>query len=437
MAQGSAQFEFGAVESFLAAGGVAVKRVFGTLGAGKTLPQKPKQPQPQDVILTAANQAHKHLIGATGQAELAKKLVPPPITLPPPVPGGGATKKRDKEKEEANEEDVSKKQKLVPNPTPPAIAEHRVHTLEQHQRRDQELELFATTINRTHHRAPTDVIITTPKAVEVLRYCAQFKDTEMPWYRNMTLMVSENPNLRFQQVHLLKHEVIVTFFREPDGSPFERPCCNLDRNPLPHENAMRCAMHILSENMAGGPYRLREILWNEQSTKINAALDYNARLKPGQKAVDPCQYLSPVPEMCILCHIRLPTEVCLDRIHKKKEREAKEKLAGGKPIEKTPPCVPNKLMVEIDGPGKYDRRKMLVTDDPGMDVVGPIPLWNARNYIPCKIAGTNLRGVEESPNLLFRPPREPSLEQMESLQSSNSIQSTPTGGAPPHSMRLP
>lgn len=92
---------------------------------------------------------------------------------------------------------------------------------------------------------------------------------------------------------------------------------------------------------------------------------------------------------------------------------------------KTMVVLMNRFMVDIDKPGEYSRRVMLCSDDVAMGTWGPFPLWNKSNYIPVKITNLGLLGFEESPNLLFRPPRVPS-QVIGSSNVSNSIQSNPT-----------
>ncbi len=99
---------------------------------------------------------------------------------------------------------------------------------------------------------------------------------------------------------------------------------------------------------------------------------------------------------------RMTTEACLDQKNKSDERERKDMTADCEPNIVT---ILNRFMVDIDKPGEYDRRKMLVSDDVALGIWGPFPLWNERYYVPVRIGGTNLWGFEETEDLLFRLPR--------------------------------
>jgi cell pole-organizing protein PopZ len=291
----------------------------------------------QDVVWTASNQAHSRLVKRTGQAVVAAKmdannqkdqrarfaarqkkvaatvmtaiaiddddLPPPPAALSASVPTSaprpslstsGKPKKAD-QREAA----------VIEVPVPTTVPVGAILTLEQHKRRDDELALFAVTVERPH-RATNDVIINTPPAVTVLAYCAQYKG-ELPWYKNMQQSVANSSTITFQDTPVFRRSYIVTFLRQPDpATPYERPCYNLDREPLAHENRVRCIAHRLSEEILGlgRGYRLREILFKDQSLKINAAIDHNQRAaKLGMPLVDTSSYLTEIPELCYMCHI--------------------------------------------------------------------------------------------------------------------------------------
>jgi hypothetical protein len=93
----------------------------------------------------------------------------------------------------------------------------------------------------------------------------------------------------------------------------------------------------------------------------------------------------------------------LDQKNKSDERERKDMTIA--PETPNMVAILNRFMVDIDKPGEYDRRKMLVSDDVALGIWGPFPLWNKRHYVPVRISDTNLWGFEEMEDLLFRLPR--------------------------------
>ncbi len=400
----------------------------------------------QDTVWVASTQAQSRLVKRTGQPAIASKMdaaikldqkervivkqkrpvkkaagpeVPPP---PPPAATAGCDVSVSPSPSPAFQPKLSFAKRNETEVIPvPIIVDSKINTLEQHKRRDDDLSLFAVTIERPH-KATNDDIINTPPAANVLAYCSQFKDV-LPWFRNMQQVVANSPGLSFQKTPVIRRSVLVTFLRAPDPAmPDERPCCNLDREPMAHENMVRCIAHRLSEKRLGAAraFRLRELLFNDQSLKINAALSHGH---------DPTPFLSKPPEMCYMCHIWMTTEACLDQKNKADLRDLKD-------LTSPPPqmyAILNRFMVDVGKPGEYDVRKMLVSDDVSLGIWGPFPLWNERNYVPVRIrtpsSTVDLWGFEESEELLFRLPRVP-LQVIESSSASGSIPSNHTPAAP-------
>lgn len=306
----------------------------------------------QDATFMAVNQANARLVKRTGQAEVAsrlesmnkKKEAPSPATSRAKKKrcnddqGGGAVVDVDAMVMNGDEEDadailavfLQKKVKTEPGLTPaqPIVVREEekqpamemvplpqvmppslpILSLEAHQRRDNQLALFALSIERPH-RATNDMIINTPPAVGVLNYCSQYKD-EMPWFAIMHKVVADSGGrLSFQKIPVFRRSVLVTFLRQPDPKcPYERPCGNLDREPRAHEGKVRCIAHRLSEELwgEGKGFRLREMLFSKEHTEINATLDNNARIlrdKTGERIVDPREHLPHIPELCYMCHV--------------------------------------------------------------------------------------------------------------------------------------
>lgn len=326
-------------------------------------------------------------------------------------------KKREKDKEEEEEDQEDQPLKKPTLKEPVLVDVPYPVPLEQHNRRDNQVALFAYNIERPH-RPTNEALLATPPATAVLNYCATFK-SELPWYSLGHQTVANSRNLTYQRVPIFRRSVLVTFLREPDQ--YERPCFNLDREPLPNEERVRCIAHRMSEEALGKGYRLRELLFNDQSIKINAAI---------ANGKNPMEHLYQIPEMCVMCHVWLTTEACLDQKNRLAERGKKDFTSppeggGGVSV-----VIMNRFMVDVDKPGEYDLRKMLCSDDVSLGIWGPFPMWNRRNYIPCTVGQKGLRGFEESDNLLFRLPRVP-LQMIEfSTAESVSIQSAPTFAAP-------
>jgi len=277
---------------------------------------------------------------------------------------------------------------------PPAVAPTRVETLEQHKPRNHLTDLFATTIERPLRTATTEMIVSTPPAVAALKYCALLPSSEAAWYDLTTAAVAKRPNMSFPKSPLMRRSVLMTFLREPDPHmPHERPCFNLDRNPFNHERGlrMRCVAHRMSAEQLGEvhAFRCRELLFNGQMVKINAAVATNG-------AEDPAHHLNDIPELCYMCHVWLTTEAALAQRNKAGVQSSEEML-----------IIFNRFMVSVDQVGEYSRHATLASADVAMGIWGPFPRWSERNYRAVRLS-CGLRGFEESEEMLFRPAREPS-----------------------------
>lgn len=276
--------------------------------------------------------------------------------------------------------------------TEPVVLPDVVHELEEHKQRTEQPELFAMTTTHRPSRATDQMIIETPPESQVLAYCNQFRG-EMEWFTRMQNVVAENDGLKFQKTPVFRRSVLQTFLREPDPScKWERPCYNLDRDPMPHERRIRCIAHRL------WGFRLREMLFNDQQQKINASI---------RCGDDPSVHLFGMNEMCYLCHIYMANKACLDQKNNKEQRERTDLISV--PSAPIMMRIVNRFMVIVDKPGEYDRRRMLVSDNVAMGVWGPFPIWNKDHYVPVRVVAPGssvaLRGVEESSKLLFQDAR--------------------------------
>lgn len=305
----------------------------------------------------------------------------------------------------------SKKQKMVSVPPANTVEDLPIETLEQHNRRDDQLALFALNMKRIA-KPINDIIINQPPATAVMAYCAKYQ-SEFPWFAPMHNLVASNESYDYPDVPAISRALLVDFLREPNPRmPFERPCFNLDREPLKHEIRVRCVAHRMSEERLGKGkgYRLRELTTLDTQTKVANAMMHGK---------DPSVHLGPIPELCYLCHLWTALRDCTNQRDKADERLRKDMT--DEPQNNV--VIINKFMVFIDKPGEYDRTKMLAGDKVSLGIWGPVPLFNEDNYV-CNIRN-GLRTFDETDNLLFRPTRV-SLPLIESQSQSTSQRSNPT-----------
>lgn len=307
-----------------------------------------------------------------------------------------------------------------------------IEELEEHIMREDDQSLFAV---RTPNvgRPTNDVIIATPSQTEVLRYARQF-DENSAWFVPMMRKISSSERTDFPDVPVLSRKVLITLLREPDPRVgWERPCCNLDHNPLTYEGRMRCIAHIMSEELLGPGkgFRLREMLMPDTIVAINNAISSKG---------NPMDHLTPINEMCYLCHLWTTLRDCTEQRDRVRQREQERKDLtnlyppenhGQSAEDEDNVVIINRFMVVIDQLNEYDRTKIISGDQASMGLWGPVPLFNRTNYIyttnyPYGPDGpTGLRGFIESDKLLFRPARV-SSDRMSSSQRTFSIQSTHT-----------
>jgi len=377
-------------------------------------------------VIVQTNQAATRLLSGTGQGAIAKRV---------DVHNKEEQRARQltKEKKAAATKRQKKKEReqKVPPPAPlppqknvshalplPGRMEDVLHiqTMERHNRRSQNLELFATTIERPD-RPTTDMITQMPPLVDVLQYSNRLEQMQV-CYEQYKYTLANNPHLRFQKPPVFTHAVLQTFLREPDPRyPHERVCCNLDRDPVQGEGRIRCAAHMLSEQQlgVGKGFRLRELLYPEQIVAINHTLEV-------EKEPDASKHLYPIQEMCYLCHIYFTTQMALSQKDHDQERNNPD-------LTKRPrtemQSILNRFMVTVGTEGEYDPRMMLASDNVSMGVFGPFPQWHPQNYVCTTVEPSGLRGIAETDNLIFRLSREPS-QQIEPCIMKGSNQSTPT-----------
>jgi hypothetical protein len=390
------------------------------VSSSSALPQVKRDPE-EDPNWQATNVASANLAKETGQS------LPVVVAASPAAP----VKKRKTSTPKKKKDDAAAQTPIIRTAAysppaevpvekaPTAPEQIEIQTLEQHKRRDNQVQLFELGIE-SMHRATSDMIIRQPPAVEVLSYCSRFKD-EMPWFAAVQQAVAENPDITYPKTPVYSRAFLQTFFRQPDPKcPWERPCLNLDREPVQGERYIRCIAHRLSEEHLGKDkaFRLRELLSPKQEIDITNALE--------SKKQDPRIFLEPIPEICVMCHIYLTTEKCFDDEADKHRQRRSDHTSQIERATRKITRIHNKFMVDIDKPGEYNRRILLVSDRVDFGIWGPFPMWNKNNYVPCKKFGS-LMGFEESPNLLFQQARI-SSQPAESSVPNKSSQSNPTSG---------
>jgi len=337
--------------------------------------------------------------------------------------------------------------KRVPVATEGILMGLPVESLEDYRHSDDQMELYTHAVTRMG-RATEDMILAMPPVNEVLSFCRQFQNKECLWFYSINNLISDADTcLDYPDVCVLSRKYLETFMREPDPrQPYERPCINLDRAPLPGEGKIQCVGHALSEKLLGPGkgYRLRELILRDQMTQVNAALAHNEAVRANGghgTLLQPRDWLDPIPELCVMCHIYFTNMDYIRQKDKEVERERKvqQKAAlyeqGGEDLNldmdvdsgtgaNTSIVIANKFMVIPNRAGEYPLSMTLTGDKAPTGVWGPFPVWNNQNYVPVKISGTELRGFKETDNLVFREPQQ--SQQIGSLLRHPSSRSTPT-----------
>lgn len=323
-----------------------------------------------------------------------------------------------------------------------------IDQLEHYMVRAEDHALF---VAQNKGRPPTSVLVNRPPEAEVLAYAKQQSESERGWFTAMQHYVANHDDIDFPDVRVLSRVVLVQSLCAPDpGQPWQRPCCNLDRDPYPFESKTRCMGHILSEQLSGkgkeGAFRPRELLFNDEMIRINSMIEAGG---------NPMNVLNAVPEMCYLCHLYFLLQASIEQRDRILQRQDEDVDLTN--IDKEPQSsvygqdnddddddddkvlILNKFMVITDQVGEYNRNAMIPGDQTLLGLFGAVPAFNRDNYIytdrfPIQTKnGRPVPGFLESDALLFRLARVPS-DQIESSQRIGSIRSTLTksGSRPTH-----
>lgn len=298
-----------------------------------------------------------------------------------------------------------------------APAEMTILTMEAHNRRDNQADLFENNITK-YHTPTSEMLREPPPKTDPLQFAMQ-RPQQFPWAPALVHGIANNPFVGFPQAVTLVRAYIGTFLREPSPTMrYERPCINLDRLPLQHETLLQCAAHELSTKILGEGkgYKLRELLLKHEMTKIRDALD--------KRLIPTPDMLSEIPDMCFMCHLRHTYRLCLrqrnDEIRRK--RTDLTNVDDAQP-EATLHSIFNRFQVIIDVEGEYDRHACISYDDVTVGLSGPFPRWAPNNYEPCIVPGTKLRGFVELDKVVFHLARE--SQELEGCKTHGETACTP------------
>lgn len=381
-----------------------------------------------DTTWELTNNLDKHIILQTGQLDVVEKR-----------------KLHDKEQQEKNKRAKRKKKKKkkkqepeqepqILNPCPPSepqvekvlplniVESLPIMDLEDYNLSGDENVMFINKLKKQDY-SHDNIISRIPPQREIMRYCAKHKD-KLPWYSYNQAYVTNTEGIDFQKMEVVNRDYIAQFLRECDpNAPEERPCLNLDRDPVQGDTFSRCESHRISEKRLGKGFKCREFLMPTIFGQIEAAKKHNRR-KPKQKQIDASQWLPEVPEFCYLCYLKFVNRCYFGKLHSDVERnESDFTEQSNNDIDEN--VIFHKFMVPIDSDGEYKLDCTLTGDENPKGIVGPFPLYNCKAYTPEKTADGFYR-FNESDTQVFRLGRESLLP----IGSPPIIMTETTLGAP-------
>lgn len=264
--------------------------------------------------------------------------------------------------------------------------EQKIMTLEAHNRRDMQHELFEHNVSQILAPNAATLHIAPPR-VDPLEFCLRFPAI-FPWAPAYVDGVAADASITFQEAPILSRSYISDFLREPSPqNKLERACVNLDRLPMQHEQGLeRCAAHELSTRLLGEGrgFRLREMLFNHQDERDGGINEY-----------------AMMQDMCFMCHLRLTNRKCLAQRNNKKRRERKD-LTSAVLAEVAMESVANRFQVIVGVEGEYCMDQIISHSGPAVMLCGPFPRWVPNNFATTVLNGSNLRGFVESDKVVFR-----------------------------------
>ncbi len=284
----------------------------------------------------------------------------------------------------------TKKVKETLVPPPEKMGPIKIVSMEEHNYRDNELELFKAKMPINKLAASTAVPVVEAPPInkeQVLAYAEFHRRKNELWFNHMNQRVA-NSEYTYPDNPIFSRKYLLPFLREP--KPSERPCINPEFGEI-FGIRFRCISHYLSERQLGPGkgFRLREMIIEENSI---------------------------IPEMCYLCQLYF----CLMHSIFQRDKQNEQSKRNLQDQYKEHITILNRFRVYVDQPGEYDGTKMLVSDQIDSGIWGDIPLFNEENYVVCKVDG--FRGFKESDNLLFRQTQVAS-DRVVSVQQKDSTQS--------------
>ena len=262
---------------------------------------------------------------------------------------------------------------VVPFREPVTREEYSIISMEAHNRRDNQVELFEHNINKYH--TPSSVILTNPPPkIDPLGFALQYPN-EFAWAPVTVNALASNPSVGFPRSPNFARDYIKDYLRPPSKiMKYERECINLDRDPLAHETLDICAAFELSTKLAGpgNGFKLREFLLNNEMERILEHLE--------NKRTPPAGSLPEIQDLCFMCHLRHTYRLCLAQIDEEKQRNRSDLTTEARP------AVPmysifNRFTVITDREGEYRRGACISYDHVSVGLSGPFPRWNPNNFI--------------------------------------------------------
>jgi hypothetical protein len=280
---------------------------------------------------------------------------------------------------------------IVPFRQPVTREQYQIISMEAHNRRDNQVELFEHNINK-YHTPSSVLLLNPPPKIDPLGFALRYPN-EFPWAPITVNAVANNPSIGFPRSPPFSREYIKDYLRPPSKiMTYERECINLDRDPLAHETLDICAAFELSTKLAGpgNGFKLREFLVNNEMERILEHLENKRTPPPGS--------LSEVRDLCFMCHLRHVYRLCLAQIDDEKQRKRKDLTTESRPN------VPmysifNRFTVITDMEGEYRRGACISYDHVSVGLSGPFPRWNPNNFI------LNGRSFVEVDDVVFRHAR--------------------------------
>jgi len=315
-----------------------------------------------------------------------------------------------KHKPDDEEPEVVETHAVVPFEQPVQRQTMEIISMEAHNRRDNQVELFEHNISK-YHTPSSEILTNPPSKVDPLGFCLRYPN-EFPWAPVTVNSVASNPMIGFPKSPRFSRHYIGDYLRPPNKSViYERECINLDRAPLVHETLDICAAFELSLRLSGVGFKLREFLLNNEMERIMEHL--------ANKRVPPVGSLSEIHDLCYMCHLRHVYRLCLKQINEEKQRKRKDLTQIHSARPDTPMySIFNRFEVITDMEGEYRRQACISYDHVSVGLSGPFPRWNPNNFT------LNGRSFVEVEDVVFRQARQ--SQELDGSKTHGATACTPT-----------